>query len=73
MMPANRIGGTSFSISCAAVLNFPKPGSAEYFAAIKESDSNHFIIRHIKRFGRAWVGLSESTVFVDCPKFCQRH
>jgi hypothetical protein len=38
---------------CAAVLNCPKPGSAEYFAAIKESDSNHFVIRHTKRFGRA--------------------
>jgi hypothetical protein len=38
---------------CAPVLNCPKPGSAEYFAAIKESDSNHFVIRHTKRFGRA--------------------
>jgi hypothetical protein len=38
---------------CAAVLNCPKPDSAEYFAAIEQSDSNHFLIRHVKRFGRA--------------------
>jgi hypothetical protein len=36
---------------CAAALNCPKPGSAEYFAAIKESDPNHFFLRFTKWFG----------------------
>jgi hypothetical protein len=38
---------------CVAALNCPEPGSAEYFAAIKESDPNHFFIRHTKWFGCA--------------------
>lgn len=35
---------------CAAALTCPKPGSAEYFAAIKECDPNHFFIRCAKWF-----------------------